>query len=390
MPDLSLQRLILFDRLHASLRENRVTALIGPRQCGKTWLSRQMATHYFDAQNPIDQARLANNPLSILSGLEGIVVIDEAQDIPDLFPVLRVLADDPAPRRTFLLTGSASPDLMGHVAEALAGRVRFLEMGGFHLAETGDAQFRRLWLRGGFPLAFLARNDLASAEWRGDFVKSYLQRDLRTLAETRLSPFQLSRFLGMLAHCHGQMRHQAELAKSLALDVRTIRRHLDIFTGAYLLRQLPAFEENVGKRIQKTPKTYFRDSGILHSLLRIQTPDDLDTNPALGASWEGFCIEQITRLLSLPEEDCYYWRTQAGAELDFLVLRGRRRFGFEFKTSDRPSTSKAMHVAIADLKLERLFVIHPGARTFMLHDKIEALSIGDLQQISDKLLGAQL
>jgi uncharacterized protein len=271
---------------------------------------------------------------------------------------------------------------MGHIARALAGRVRFLEMSGFHLAETGQSRFRRLWLRGGFPLSFLADSEKDSVEWRAEFVKNYLQIELRALVETRLPALQLYRLLLMQAHCHGQMRHQAEMAKSLALDVRTVRRHLDIFAGACLLRQLPAFDENVGKRVQKTPKTYFRDSGILHELLHIQTAEDLDAHPIRGASWEGFCIDQVVRALGARDEDCYYWRTQAGAELDLLILRGSRRFGFEFKTSDRPSTTRSMHVALSDLRLERLFVIHPGTHSFSLYDRIDAVALRDLDTIS--------
>lgn len=380
-----IQRLRLFERVQHSLRTSRVTALVGPRQSGKTWLSRQLATHYFDAQNPLDQARLENNPLSVLSGLEGVVVIDEVQDMPAIFSVLRVLADDPMPRRTFLLTGSASPDLAGHAAEVLAGRVRFIEMGGFDLIEAGEQTHEALWLRGGFPLSFLADDDSASSDWRDHFVKSYLQRDLRTLAETRLHPLQLYKFLVMLAHGNGQIRHQAEIGRALTLDAKTVRRHLDIFAGAYLVRQLPAFEENVGKRLCKTPKIYLRDTGILHSLLRIGTVRELEVRQERGASWEGFGIEQIIRILGAPEEDCYYWRTQAGAELDLLVLWGGRRIGFELKVTDVPTTNKSMHVAMRDLRLERLFVVHPGDRSFPLGDHMEALSVKELGRIPEML-----
>jgi uncharacterized protein len=380
-----IQRLRLFERVQQSLRQSPVTAVVGPRQCGKTWLARQLATHIFDADNPLDQARLSSNSLSALGGLEGVILIDEVQQMPELFPVLRVLADDPVPRRTFLLTGSASPELMGRAADRLAGRVRFIQMGGFDLTEAGADKTDDLWLRGGFPLSFLAETDSASAAWREDFVKTYLQRELRTLAETRLSPLQLYRFLAMLAHCHGHIKHQADLANSLALDVKTVRRHLDIFAGAYLLRQLPAFEENVGKRLRKSPKLYLRDSGLLHTLLRIGTREDLETNLVRGASWEGFALEQVLRILGAPDEDCYYWRTQAGAELDLLVMRGQKRFGFEFKSSDRPATSKSMHIALDDLKLDKLFVVYPGAESFPLADRLEAFGISDLIHLPSTL-----
>lgn len=380
-----IQRLKHFNHIQQSLREHRVTALVGPRQCGKTWLSRQMATHYFDADSPLDQARLQSNALNVLSVLEGVVVIDEVQQMPELFPVLRVLADDPIPKRTFLLTGSASPELMGHAADRLAGRVHFIELGGFDLTETGRYERDKLWLRGGLPLSFLAESEAFSIEWRENFVKTYLQRDLRTIAESRLTPLQVYRFLGMLAHSHGQLKHQADLAKSLGIDVKTIRRHLDIFSGAYILRQLPAFSENMGKRVTKTPKVYFRDTGLLHTILGINSLEELSANPVYGVSWEGFGIEQIIRILDTKEEKCFYWRTQAGAELDLLLDQDKERLGFEFKRTDSPSTTKSMHIAMEDLKLRHLFVVYPGNKTFPLAQGLTAIAFEDLVQLPEMI-----
>ena len=373
-----IQRERLHQRLVRSLRDNRITALVGPRQCGKTWLSRQVADHYFDADSPYDQARLSSNPVSLIADLEGVVVIDEVQQMPELFPALRVLADQPFARHRLLITGSASPELLGLAAHRLTGRVSYLPMHGFHLAEVGSGHASALWWRGGFPLAYLAEDEERSAQWRRDFIQSYLVRELPALADLRATAQQAHRFLTMLAYNHGQLRDKAELAKDLQMDVRTVGRYLDVFAGAYLIRVLPAFYANLGKRLIKTPKIFLRDSGLLHALLRIPDRQDWSAHPGYGASWEGFAMDQVIRHLGAVEEDCFFYQTRAGGEVDLVVRHGPDLLGFEFKVSDRPSTTRSMHTAVEELGLRKLWVVHPGRGTFPLSERIQALGFAEL------------
>lgn len=387
--------------VEARLRTDPVVMLLGPRQCGKTTLARAIAgmrrATLFDLEVPFDRARL-QEPMTALQALRGLVVIDEAQLLPHLFPVLRVLADrKPLPAR-FLLLGSSSPEVARGVSESLAGRVAIVPMGGFDLEEVGgsirvprrtasngragqpDANagetLRSLWVRGGFPRSFLARTSAESERWRHDFVQTFLERDLARFG-VMVAPASMRRLWLMAAHNHGQILNSSEIGGSLGVSHTTVRRQLDVLGDAFVLRLLPPWFENLGKRQVKAPKLYVRDSGLLHSLLGIDSFAALEGHPKLGASWEGFALEQVLRVVG--ERDAYFWRTQAGAELDLLMVRGKRRFGFEFKYADAPAVTKSMHVARADLGLERLFVVHPGTGVVPLQDWADAVGLVDLR-----------
>jgi hypothetical protein len=308
--------------------------------------------------------------------LRGLVVIDEVQRQPALFALLRVLADrSPLPAR-FLILGSASPDLVRGTSETLAGRIALCEMGGLDLSEVGGDGQQRLWLRGGFPRSLLARTDAESFAWRGDFVQTFLERDVPRLG-IRVPAPALRRFWAMLAHYHGRIWNAAETARALGTGEVAARHHLDILTGAFMVRQLPPWFENLGKRLVKAPKIYLRDSGVLHHLLGLRRRLDLLAHPRLGASWEGFAVDQIVRRLGA-ERDAYFYATHGGAELDLLIVRGERRYGFELKVADTPAVARSMHVALADLRLNHLFVVHPGERSFPLRERISALALRDL------------
>ena len=368
------------DRIVKALERQRVVALLGPRQCGKSTLVkvllRDRITSYYDLESPEDQARL-ENPLVALAGLQGIVALDEIQLKPELLPILRVLADrDPLPAR-FIILGSASPDLVKGSSESLAGRVEFVDMGGFDLREVGSDQKERLWIRGGFPRSFLAETEEASVAWREGFVRTFLERDLPQLG-LRLPAVTLRRFWTMLAHYHGQTWSGSEIARSFGLSDKTVRGYLDILTGTFMVRQLPPWFENLAKRQIKAPKIYLRDSGLLHTLLGLADREQVLGHPKSGASWEGFALEQILRLEG--ENGAYFWSTHGGAEVDLLLLRGNRRFGYEFKLGDSPRKTRSMATAMTDLKLDHLYVVHPGRYGYPLDDNITALPLSALQQ----------
>jgi predicted AAA+ superfamily ATPase len=371
-------RLRLQARVKTSLGRNPITALLGPRQCGKSTLAHQIAkggaSVYLDLENPDDNRRLGN-PMRELERMRGLVVLDEIQRRPDLLPVLRVLADRrPAPAR-FLLLGSASPEVVKHSSETLAGRVEFVDMGGLDVWETGLETWRRLWIRGGFPNSFLARTEADSAAWREQFIRTFLERDIPQLGIS-IPAQTLRNFWTMLAHYHGQLWNGAEIGRSLGMAHTTARRHLDLLCGAFMMRQLPPWFENLGKRVVKSPKVYVRDSGILHALLRLSDEESLAGHPKRGASWEGFALDHVLRLTG--ERDAYFWATHGGAELDLAVIRHGRRYGFEFKYGDAPSMTKSMHGALRDLKLERLFVIHPGKDGYIMNGQTEAVPLSQL------------
>jgi len=371
-----IKRRYLTQQTVDALKRARIVALIGPRQCGKTTLAREIAgtrqAHYFDLENPRDIARLENPQLS-LEPLKGLVVVDEAQQKPDLFPLLRVLSDRvPLPAR-FLILGSASPDLIKNCSETLAGRIEFVDMAGFTLDEMGDKAMTSLWLRGGFPGSILAKTDKDSLIWRQQFIRTFLQRDPPQLG-INLPTEQLRRFWTMLAHYHGQTWNSSEIAASLGVAHTTTRRWLDVLTGALMIRQLPPWFENVGKRTVKAPKIYLRDSGLLHALLSIDNLPALTSHPKLGASWEGFALDQVLRMLSA-ETEAYFWSTYSGAEVDLLLLRKGKRVGLEFKYADAPGTTKSMHLTLAALKLDRLYIVYPGSRSYPLTNVIEAIPL---------------
>jgi uncharacterized protein len=368
--------------VESCLAANPVCTLLGPRQCGKTTLARQIASrkreaHYFDLETATARARLAEPELA-LSPLRGLVILDEIQVLPDLFTALRPLADRPRSPARFLLLGSASPDLVRGVSESLAGRVGFVDLGGFDLGEVGPQHARRLWLRGSFPRSFLASNPARSREWRQDFIRTFLERDLPQLG-IRIPAATLQRFWSMVAHYHGQIWSGAELARSMGVTEHTIRRYVDILSGSYALRQLQPWFENVGKRQYKSPKVYVRDSGLLHALLAITSDEELTSHPKLGASWEGFALEQV--LAFWGDRDAYFWRTHTGAELDLLVFRGGRRYGFEFKYADAPQMTKSLHVALKDLDLQQAWIVHPGQARYKVHDKVEVMPLAQIPEL---------
>ncbi|MEP2776096.1 MAG: ATP-binding protein [Luteolibacter sp.] len=364
----------IHEEVSDSITHFRVTALLGPRQCGKTTLSRSFDVpreNRFDLEDPLDLARLTN-PRDVLGGLEGLIVIDEFQRQPDLFPILRVLADRKGIPARFLILGSASPELMKGASESLAGRVNFIHMGGLNCEEVGTETRNKLWLRGGFPESYLAPSDAVSAKWRRSFVQTFLRQDIPSFG-IAVPPERLRRFWIMAAHYHGQTWNSSAIAKSLDISHSTARSYLDILTDSYVMRQLPPFASNVKKRLVKAPKVYLRDSGLLHSLLQIDTMADLQSNPRYGASWEGFALEQLCSVLRLDPDETFFWGTHGGAEIDLVVERGGKLYGFEFKVAEKPSVTHSMTIAQTDLGLEKVFLVYPGELSFPLRDGMEAL-----------------
>ena len=367
-------------RLTLLLRESPVVALLGARQVGKSTLARQLVaarrgpTTWFDLENPEDLARLADPGLE-LRPLRGLVVLDEIQRLPDVFPVLRVLADRPRTPARFLVLGSASPELLRQTSESLAGRVAFHELGGFDLHEVSDLE--RLWLRGGFPRSYVARSGAASRRWRDDFIRTFLERDLPGLGSA-VPPATLRRFWTMLAHWHGQIWNGAEFGRAFGVAHTTVRRHLDLLTSVFVVRQLPPWHANVAKRQVRSPKVYIADSGILHALLGLTTRETLVSHPKVGASWEGFVVRQITHLLATRPDQCFHWSTYSGADLDLLVAAGNRRYGFEVKRTEAPRLTTSMRSALETLDLQRLDVVHAGQRLYQLAPRVRALPAAQL------------
>ena len=375
----------MIDRIHdvkklvSLLKRYRVVGIIGARQVGKTTLTRflsdqiRSASFCFDLENPEDLARLAD-PMLALKGLKGLVVIDEIQRFPELFPILRVLVDRPKASARFLVLGSASPELLRQGSETLAGRIVYHELGGFSLEDVGIKNYLRLWLRGGFPRSYLASSDTISEEWRRGFIQTFLERDLPQLGITIRST-TMHRFWSMLSHYHGQVWNASEFGRSFGVADTTVRNYLDLLSSALVVRQLLPWHENISKRQVKSPKVYIADSGLLHTLLGVKTRSDLEKHPKIGASWEGFVIEQVIHRMEFRKEDCFFWATHAGAELDLLVVRGRDRLGFEVKLTSSPRVTPSMRSALADLKLQRLYVIHSGEETFPLEKNIQAVAL---------------
>jgi len=371
-------------RIERLFRVHPAVVVEGPRQCGKTTLARMIGgagATYFDLESNVDRRKL-ETPEQTLGPLEGLVVIDEAQRMPDLFPPLRVLLDRPDSTARFLLTGSASPELIRGLSESLAGRIGVVDLSGLHLGETGPDELKTLWLRGGFPRSFLAPDDESSADWRSSFVRTFLERDLPQLGIS-IPAATLRRFWTMVSHYHGRVWNAAEFARSLGADEKTARRYLDILSGAFMVRVLPPWFENLKKRQVKAPKIYVRDSGLLHSLLGISAFDDLAGHPNLGASWEGFAIEQL--LASWETRDAFYWATHSGAELDLMVLSRGKRHGFEIKYADAPGTTKSMRTALDDLSLEHLWVIYPGSERYRLDDRITVVPAAGIPELVGEL-----
>jgi uncharacterized protein len=373
-------------RVRDLFRVHPAVAVEGPRQCGKTTLARMLASDetdvtFFDLEAAVDQRKL-ENPEQTLSPLRGLVVIDEVQRRPDLFPALRVLLDRPDAPARFLLTGSASPAMIRGLSESLAGRVGLLNLSGFDMQEVGPEHVRRLWLRGGFPRSYLAADGKSSLAWRENFVRMLLERDLPQLGIT-IPSTTLRRFWTMLAHYHGQHWNAAELARSLGADEKTARRYLDILSGAFMVRPLTPWFENLKKRQVKAPKVYVSDSGLLHAILDIERVDDLLGHPKLGASWEGFIVEQLHAFFRAPQ--IFYWATHGGAELDVLLMARGKRYGFECKFADAPAKTRSMHTAMADLSLDHLWIVYPGAERYALDDRITALPATQLAAVAHRI-----
>ena len=364
--------------VRTALKRSRVVALLGPRQCGKTTLARQFVAaqslNYFDLEDPSSLARL-DQPDTVLRPLKGLVVIDEIQRRVDLFPLLRVLADrKPLPAR-FLILGSASPDLLKPSSETLAGRLETIPLEGFRLVDLGAKMQSRHWLRGGFPLSYTARTEADSFAWRRQFLQTFLERDLPQLGVT-IAAAALRRFWNMLAHYHGQIWNAAELARAMAVNESTVRRYLDLLTGVLMVRQLPPWFENLSKRQVRAPKIYLRDSGLLHALLGIANQRDVEHHPKVGASWEGYAVEEV--LKALQPDEAYYWATYSGAEIDLVLFKRSRRIGVECKRADAPTLTPSMRIAMADLKLDELLVVYPGDKRYSLAAKIDAVPLAQL------------
>ncbi len=373
-----IQRASALDALRTALSRSRVVVLVGPRQCGKTTLARQLveadSLNYFDLEDPASLARL-DEPMTALNALRGLVVIDEVQRRPDLFPVLRVLADRENQTARFLVLGSASGDLLRQTSESLAGRMERVILGGFRLSEVGAAATGALWVRGGFPPAYLAANEADSIAWRMHFIQTLLERDFPQWG-VRIPAVALRRFWTMLAHYHGQTWNGAALARAQGIGQVTARRYLDLLTDAFMVRQLQPYFANLRKRQVKAPKIFVRDSGLLHQLLGLRTSKELLNHPKVGLSWEGFVIEQV--LMAVDHDDALFWATHQGAEIDLVLTRGSKLFGVECKRTDTPRVTRSMRTALEDLNLERVAVIYPGSRRFPLDDRVEAVPLDQL------------
>lgn len=364
--------------IRAALKRSRVTALVGPRQSGKTTLARLIvppdSLNYFDLEDPRSLARLAE-PMTALAPLKGTVVIDEVQRAPALFPVLRVLADRrPLPAR-FLILGSASPELLRQSSETLAGRLEIVTLNGFSLCELGPRALQRHWRRGGFPPAYLARTEPDSFVWRQQFIQTYLDRNLPDMGIS-LPSATLLRFWTMVAHYHGGIWNSAEPARSLGVSMPTVRRYLDLFTGLYLVRQLQPWHENLKKRQVKAPKIFIRDSGLLHALLGINNERDMLSHPKAGSSWEGYAMEEV--LQAVKPDSAYYWATYNGAELDLVLFKRGRRYGVEMKFKDAPQLTPSMRIALEDLRLEHITVLYPGDRRYSLSERVSVVPLSDI------------
>lgn len=366
-----IQRPADLAQIRGALRRSRVVALVGPRQCGKTTIARQFvapdSSNYFDLEDPASLSRLSE-PEIALRPLKKLVVLDEIQRRPEIFPLLRVLADrKPLPAR-FLVLGSASPELLRQSSETLAGRLEVIALEGFRLSDVGAAAQTRHWIRGGFPLAYTARTEADSLTWRRQFLQTSLERDLPQLGIT-IPAVSLRRFWTMLAHYHGQIWNAAELARGMALGETTVRRYLDLMSGVFMIRQLQPWHQNLAKRQVKAPKIYVRDSGLLHAVLGIPDRRELESHPKVGASWEGYAVEEV--LKSYRPDEAYFWATHNGAELDLLLFKGSRRIGVECKRADAPTLTPSMRIAMKDLKLDQLYVLYPGERSYSLAKNIE-------------------
>ena len=387
-----MDRTEFLSRVARYFRSHRIVGILGPRQCGKTTLARDhIATlnigastddshgdgarvHYFDLEDPEHLARLTD-PRLALGSLEGLIVIDEIQRIPELFPLLRVLVDRERPKQRYLVLGSASRELIRQSSESLAGRIIYLELPPFTAFEADD--HRRLWLRGGFPPAYLASSDTDSMIWRKAYVTTFLERDLPALGMD-FSARTMRRLWMMVAHWHGNILNASELARSLDVSSPTIKRYLDILDGTFITRTLQPWYENLRKRQVRSPKILFRDSGVLHALLDLPDENGLLAHPKLGASWEGFALEQVIQMHRADAADCFFWATHGHAELDLLIVQGTKRSAFEFKYTSTPRVTRSMHSALENLKLDRITIVHPGDSDYPLTENVRVAGLRTL------------
>ena len=382
--DMEIQRIRELKTIKERLKDNPVVALLGPRQCGKTTLAHQFSTkqasskvHFFDCEDYRDLAKL-DNPMMTLEPCRGTVIVDEIQRRPELFPALRVLADR-NPAKRFLILGSASRDLISQISETLAGRISFIELGGFSLHDVNEKDYRKLWIRGGFPRSFLARSEKVSVKWREDFIRTFLERDIPSLG-INIPARMLRRFWMMLSHYHGQIFNASELGRSLGIADTTVKRYLDLLSGTFVIRQLQPWFYNTRKRLVKHPKVFFRDPGLLHTLMAISRENELMNHPRLGASWEGFALEQILTRLNLREEEAFFWAVHTGAELDLVFQRQGRLWGVEAKYQEVPAVTRSMRSALSELALAHIWVVYPGKDTYPLEKKITAVGLWQLKK----------
>lgn len=379
-----IERSLYLAQLQQLLQDNPVVALVGARQVGKTTLARLVSkqfaqTTFFDLENPTHLARL-NDPMLALQALEGLVIIDEIQHQPNLFKVLRVLADRPQQPCQFLVLGSAAPSLLKQSAESLAGRIAYLEINGFSLQEVGIPDQEKLWLRGSFPRSFLAPSEQTSVTWRQDFVRTFLERDLPQLG-IQIPAITMRRFWMMLAHYHGQLWNTSEFARAFGMNDKTVRHYLDILTSTFVIKQLPPWWENISKRQVKAPKIYLHDTGLLHILLGLNSKEELENHPKVGASWEGFAMNTVLTQLQAQPEEAFFWRTHTGAELDLVIMHGNSRLGFEFKRTTTPRLTPSLRIATETLQLSHCYVIHCGNESFPLAEKITALNLDQMLKV---------
>lgn len=370
-----MDRESFLEHINFQFKIHSVCGILGPRQVGKTTLAKQYTRQFskvlfLDLENPFDLARLENPMLALGDISADLIVIDEVQLRPDLFPVLRVLVDE-KPRK-FLILGSASRDLLQQSSESLAGRIGYIELPPFSIAEVHE--HKKLWLRGGFPRSYLADSEKESFSWRQSYIKTFLERDLAALGFD-IPPLQIKRLWMMLAHNHGNILNASEIGVSMGITHHTVKKYIDILSGTFMIRLLSPWFENISKRQVKSPKVYIRDSGLLHALFNIQVYEDIHMHPKLGASWEGFALEEVIKYYNAQEDECYFWATQDQAELDLLIIKDGKRLGFEIKYTDHPKITKSMTIALQDLTLDHLYVIYPHHQTFPMAEKITALGI---------------
>ncbi len=380
-----LERKDYLNKISELLKNNPVVALIGSRQVGKTTLAQEIASQYssvnfFDLEDPNSLSRL-QDPMLALESLEGLIIIDEIQHQPDLFKILRVLADQSNPKRKFLILGSASPTLLKQTSESLAGRIAYLEIHGFSLQEVGTKNLDKLWIRGSFPRSYLSPNESASVSWRQQFIRTFLERDLPQLG-INIPAITMRKFWMMLAHYHGQTWNASEFSRAFGMGDKTVRNYLDILTSTFVVKQLSPWWENISKRQVKAPKIYLADTGLLHTLLGLNNKTEVESHPKVGASWEGFALDCIVHQLNVQPEETFFWSTHTGAELDLLIIRGNNRLGFEFKRTTAPTLTRSVNIALEDLKLSQVYVVYAGNKIYPLAPKVTAIGLSQVINFS--------